>query len=62
MKEWLKQNWKPASTVLALIVMYLLAKFAPMAEAERELALAICQALDLVAVGAIPKFALVHKE
>lgn len=61
MKEWLKQNWRPTAAVVSLVVMYLLAKFAPMAEAERELALAICQALDLVAVGAIPSFARVEK-
>ena len=54
MKEWLSVNWRVLARVAAVIVLYVLAKWAPLAIPERESIEAIFEITGLVAVGLLP--------
>lgn len=59
--EWLLANWRPVSAIVFYIALYALAKFAPMAQAERELVLVIGNILGLFNV-LVPSFAKMPKD
>jgi hypothetical protein len=60
--EIVKANAKPIGAVAALIGMYVLARWFPGLEKERELLITITEVLNLLGVVAVPAFARVqHK-
>jgi len=54
MKEWLLVNWRTFARLLAVVVLYALAKWFPGLEQERETVVAITEVLGLGVLGLTP--------
>lgn len=54
MKEWLLVNWKTLARLLAVLVMYIMAKWFPLAMKEREAIETMIEVLGLGVVGLLP--------
>jgi hypothetical protein len=57
MKDWLKINWRTVAAISCVSGLYVLAKFFPGLEQERELLVAITEILGLGLIGLVPSFA-----
>jgi hypothetical protein len=62
MKAWLLVNWKPIARVIAVIAMYVLAKWFPLAVKEREAIETIIEVVGLGVVGLLPGLRMARRE